>query len=430
MKISAIFLVVLSLVLAHSPAPAAGGGDTAADASARCMECHEEMAADHDASIHRDVPCLACHVQAVEEDHGQMAGVDCRQCHSPHDEKRLHDAHTRVACMACHLNGGIPAVDPGSDTIGFSGRFLPGTALPVHQSIQALTEASCRNCHVHGNGLGASSTVLPPKSILCMPCHVSTFSAGDTTTLVSLFIFLAGMAGLVSVWFSGSLDGQAHGAGAEATGKIRLSPGAFLGILLEAFLLKRLFQRSKTRWAVHALIFFPLLFRLAFGLKTLALSLVFPDWAITQALMDKNNAGHALFFDVTGLMILAGSIAAFARRDTHSGGEIASLPQPGWGMPFLIVLMVVNGFVLEGMRIAMTGWPGGSEWAFAGYGASLLFKGMTGLTEAYAYVWYAHAILAGAFVALIPFTRMAHIVTAPMVLILNARSREGDAPGN
>jgi len=129
-------------------------------------------------------------------------------------------------------------------------------------------------------------------------------------------------------------------------------------------------------------------------------------------------------------MILAGTVAAVIRKKTDAKETIASLPEPGRGMPFLIGLMVVIGFILEGMRIAMTGSPDGSGGAFIGYSTSLLFKGMTGLTDVYAYVWYAHAILAGAFIALIPFTRMAHIITAPIVLILNARSRTKDRSGN
>jgi nitrate reductase gamma subunit len=47
---------------------------------------------------------------------------------------------------------------------------------------------------------------------------------------------------------------------------------------------------------------------------------------------------------------------------------------------------------------------------------------MSGLTDTYGYVWYAHAILVGAFMALIPFTHMSHIITAPIALIINARS--------
>jgi len=139
-------------------------------------------------------------------------------------------------------------------------------------------------------------------------------------------------------------------------------------------------------------------------------------------MLDKNHAMRAFLFDLTGLMILAGSAAAIFRSRNEQIVNIASLPEPSRGMPALLVLIVLVGFVLEGLRIAMTGWPDGAGWAVFGYGLSLPLKGMSGLTDTYGYVWYVHAILVGAFMALIPFTHMSHIITAPIVLIINARS--------
>jgi nitrate reductase gamma subunit len=57
-----------------------------------------------------------------------------------------------------------------------------------------------------------------------------------------------------------------------------------------------------------------------------------------------------------------------------------------------------------------------------GYGLSLLFSDASGLTEAYGYIWYIHAILTGAFVAYLPFSRLFHIIMAPVVLAMNAVS--------
>lgn len=277
--------------------------------------------------------------------------------------------------------------------------------------------------------------ILPAKSILCMPCHVATFSVGDKTTLVSLFIFLVGMVGLGVVWFSGSIHKGAHRFGEKTEVKTRFEPGALFSgkffrllkvLFVEVVLLQRLFRLSPARWIIHALIFFPFLFRFSFGLAALLLSIFLPDGSVTIAMLDKNNAMRALFFDVTGLMILAGSTAAIVRKGKDQNEKIASLPKPGRGMPAMIGLIVLVGFILEGLRIAMTGWPGGAGWAFFGYGISLLLKGMIGLTDIYGYVWYAHAILTGTFMALIPFTRMSHIIAAPIILIINARSQAKD----
>jgi hypothetical protein len=282
--------------------------------------------------------------------------------------------------------------------------------------------------------------VLPAKSIMCMPCHVATFSVSDTTTLVSLFIFLAGLVGLAAVWFSGSIDKRAIWTSEKTEVKTRLKPRAFFPfkslkalkiILLEVVLLKRLFQQSKSRWLIHALIFFPFLLRAVFGLTALFLSIYLPDGPVTIAMMDKNQVIRALFFDVTGLMIFAGAAAAVVRSRKNSNGTILPLPEPGPSMPALLGLIVLVGFILEGLRMAMTGWPDGTEWAFIGHAVSLMFKGMTGLTDIYGYVWYAHAVLTGLFIALIPFTRMIHIITAPVILIFNFQSRkQGDIKNN
>ena len=281
--------------------------------------------------------------------------------------------------------------------------------------------------------------ILPAKSILCMPCHVATFSVGDKTTLVSLFIFIVGMVGLGAVWFSGSIDKGAHRPGEKSKVKTRSAPGALFpdkffrllnALIADVLFLQRLFRLSPARWIIHALIFFPFLFRFAFGLTALVLSIFLPDWPVTVAMLDKNHAMRAFLFDLTGLMILAGTAAAIIRSRNEQIVNIASLPEPSRGMPALLGLIVLVGFVLEGLRIAMTGWPDGAGWAFFGYGVSLLLKGMSGLTDTYGYMWYTHAILVGAFMALIPFTRMSHIITAPIALIINARSETKECAKN
>lgn len=438
MKTSQGFAIFLAVLMVQGAVAANGNDGKKGYSNDQCRECHEEMAADHSASVHGDIPCLECHILAMAEDHQQVAQTDCRPCHGSHDESVTHDPHSRVACNACHVKGGIPGMDPESGTIIFSGMFRPGDVLPPHQAITSPPDKACTDCHFKGNAVGASSMVLPAKGILCLPCHVAAVSVGDTTTRVFFFLFLVGMTGLGRVWFSGSTKKRALWTGEKTKVKTPFKPNALFFArsfrLLKLFfwevvLLQRLFQRSKARWIIHSLIFFPFLFRLGYGLAVHLFSIYLPDGSITSALVDKNHALPALFFDVTGLMLFAGAMAAMVRKGIDPGGTIASLPEPGPGMPAMIGLIVVAGFILEGWRIAMTGWPDGSGWAFLGYGISLLFKGMTGLTDMYGYIWVAHGILAGVFMALIPFTRMSHIITAPIVLIINARSREQDCFG-
>ena len=90
----------------------------------------------------------------------------------------------------------------------------------------------------------------------------------------------------------------------------------------------------------------------------------------------------------------------------------------------LIAGIVVVGFILEGMRIAMTANPPGSIYAFIGYGASALFSGNSALNQWYGYILYLHAILTGAFVAYLPFSQLLHIIIAPVILPLGAVSEQ------
>ena len=95
------------------------------------------------------------------------------------------------------------------------------------------------------------------------------------------------------------------------------------------------------------------------------------------------------------------------------------LPPADWPAYGLLGGIMIVGFILEGMRMAMTGSPGGAPYAFLGDAISRLLAGAE-LTGLYGYVWYLHAILTGAFVVYLPFSRMFHMIMAPVVLAINA----------
>ena len=70
----------------------------------------------------------------------------------------------------------------------------------------------------------------------------------------------------------------------------------------------------------------------------------------------------------------------------------------------------------------MAGRPMGSGYAFLGYAISRLFSYPMGAVEVYGYLWYIHAILTGIFIAYLPFSRLFHVIMAPVVLAMNATS--------
>jgi nitrate reductase gamma subunit len=125
------------------------------------------------------------------------------------------------------------------------------------------------------------------------------------------------------------------------------------------------------------------------------------------------------------MMVIVGIVGMIIRRvEKRSDATFSELPAADWTAYALLGGIMIAGFILEGMRMAMTGSPGGAPYAFVGDAIGRLLSGFE-LTGVYGYVWYLHAVLTGAFIVYLPFSRMLHMVMAPVVLAMNAAdSRE------
>jgi nitrate reductase gamma subunit len=406
-----------------------------------CFHCHAQLGtpaqvltgkkvplvnpAEYAKTPHAKEACVVCHPQATEPGHGRNIPGDCRRCHLPyHDEKVAHDLHALVACESCHLQGIQPERDSKSTHVVWKRTLRPGQVSRVHEMAIQDKDASCRHCHIPDNRIGAASMVLPAKSIICMPCHAGTFSVGDTTTLLALIAFLAGMVMVfsyvltgASVNFLGLVGGAIRAVFAKRFGAILKA--LFLDVLLQ----RRLYRQSPKRWLIHSLIFYPFVFRFAWGIIGLVGSLWKPEWSWLWPMLDKNSSFTAFLFDLTGVMIILGLFFAYIRGRKQRSDQVPDLPRQDLLALGLIAAIVTIGFVMEGMRIAMTGFPEGSSYAFLGYSIGRLFFSEASLTGVYGYVWYVHAVLTGAFIAYLPFSRLLHIIISPIVLLGNSASR-------
>ena len=378
---------------------------------------------------HAGINCLTCHPRAASFAHNTQKPPNCRQCHPRHDEKVTHDAHLNVACPACHLSEVRPVKIQKTGRIQWQSERNLRSPLKIHDMRSRKPPASCRRCHVKGNTIGAAAMVLPAKSILCMPCHAATFSVGDTATIAALAVFLFGLFMTFSYVLSGSIHNTSDSGllprflAMVFSGIKGLFSAKFTTIvkalILDALLQRRLFQRSVSRWAVHSLIFFPFVFRFSWGMIALLASLLSPGSSWFWFMLDKNNAVSAFLFDLTGLMILIG-IALALLRGFKQADRPEDLPDQDRIALGLIGAVVSVGFFLEGLRIAMTGSPHDSAYAFVGYGIHLLFAGSGSANQIFGYVWYLHAVLTGAFIAYLPFSRLLHVIMAPIVLAMRA----------
>ena len=431
----------------HHPMKADDPGETKR-INRLCLHCHGKSGTEaqaitgksvplidpesHEATTHAEVACTTCHRGAASFTHDEQGPVACGQCHLPHHEKTARDAHIRVSCQSCHLKGIRAVREAESNCIKWEKeRSLEDRSI-IHEMVRFDEETTCQRCHFAGNMLGSASMALPAKSILCMPCHAATFSVGDTITIAALLIFLCGLVLFCSVSLSGALSGVESGnpfaklfnvlvnaVKAVFSARIVLVMNTlFWDVLLQ----RRLYRQSPKRWIIHALIFYPIMFRFSWGLMALLGSLWRPEWPAVWDIINKNYPLTGFVFDVTGVMIFVGVVLAFIRGALRRSGRASGLPEQDRLALGLIGGIVIIGFILEGMRIALTGYPQGAEYSFVGYGIGLLFSAPRGLTEVYGFVWYIHAAFTGAFIAYIPFSRLLHIIMAPVVLAINAVS--------
>ncbi len=118
---------------------------------------------------------------------------------------------------------------------------------------------------------------------------------------------------------------------------------------------------------------------------------------------------------------VVGIAFVMARRVFKGKSDILQeMPKPDWPAFCLLAGIIMVGFILEGMRIAMTGTPASAAYAFVGFSISRLFSRPSVLSNLYAYGWYLHAILTGIFIVYLPFSRLLHVILSPVVLAWNA----------
>jgi nitrate reductase gamma subunit len=373
---------------------------------------------DYDSTSHADIGCMECHPQAGRFNHNKQEPAACTQCHVRHDEKVTHDLHSLVTCGACHLGGVMPARDVRTKQIVWKIAYPPVAPSRIHHMVTQGGEKTCERCHVKGNGVGAATMILPSKSVICMPCHAATLSVGDKTTIASILIFLGGLVSMFAYVLTGAPSG-ARETGSPRKSLIKPLPLILKAILLDVLLQRRLYLQSGRRWLIHGLIFYPFIFRFSWGLLALIGSLWNPRWSWVWVMLDENRALTGFLFDLAGIMLIVGIVLALVRGARKRQAQAADFSGQDRPALLLIGAIVVVGFVLEGMQIAMTRYPPGSSWCFVGYVIGSFCAGLS-LTGVYGYIWYLHAILTGAFIAYIPFSRLAHIIIAPVVLALNA----------
>lgn len=159
---------------------------------------------------------------------------------------------------------------------------------------------------------------------------------------------------------------------------------------------------------MHGLIFYGFM-GLFFGTTIVGLK----DYGIADLYHGWFYAFVTVICEVSGVALAIGLVMGIARRSINKSFK----QEAGYTVLYtLLLLLVIQGFILEGQRIAVqmaTGESRDALWSFVGYGFSFLLSSDIKTAETvYTSMWYGHMVTNMAFVATIPYSRAMHIVTS------------------
>ena len=228
--------------------------------------------------------------------------------------------------------------------------------------------------------------------------------------LFALAVFGYGVYRKVSVWRKGKADNE------------RFSDwGKRLVILLRELLFQKSVRRSEFPGIFHSLIFY------SFIVLFITTAVIALDSDLGAHLF--NGYLYALLTfaaDIAGLLIIIGIGMAAFRRYITKPRTMENTFDDAWSL-VLLGLIVLTGFIIEGMRIAVAGDPW-KALAPAGWMTSMLFTGITPHNGqvAHVWLWWGHTVLAMAWIASIPYTKFFHFLALPMNIFFSKLAPRGE----
>ena len=220
-------------------------------------------------------------------------------------------------------------------------------------------------------------------------------------------LFIFGVAAHVRVWLKSAPGRRATFSGAA----LRLT-------LLDIFLGRTVFKGDWPAGLMHFLLFWGFII-LLIGTSLLAL-----HEYVTSFLAGGNHLLFEVAMEVGGLLLLAGVLWALIRRYVQQVPRLERRLEDAV-IPLGLLIVVVSGFLLEGFRLAAQN-PPWAAWSFVGFRiAGLIPEGSA--VSMYPYLWWGHALVSLGFIALIPFTKLFHLVGGPAAFYLHRTTQDKGA---
>jgi Fe-S oxidoreductase/nitrate reductase gamma subunit len=188
-------------------------------------------------------------------------------------------------------------------------------------------------------------------------------------------------------------------------------PGERILLVLKHALLQLRLWRDLYPGVMHAMIFW------GFVVLTIATTVVMIDYDFSIPIMRGYFylVFQSFLTDVFGALAIVGIGLAVIRR-LITRPKMLVYTREATIILLAIFAILFSGFLVEGWRIAATDDPW-SAWSPVGYVFALVsarLMSVDAMRVAHATTWWTHLLLAFGFLALAPYTKMAHVITATL----------------
>ncbi len=215
---------------------------------------------------------------------------------------------------------------------------------------------------------------------------------------IALGIFGFGLSVYIIVWKR-----------SDSKASLKTSSAGLRTALVDVLIGKRIFRGDLAAGIMHGLIFY------GFSLLFLGTGALAVHHYIHGYLRGSTYLVFSFAMEVAGLMLLVGLVWAAVRRYVQRVDRLENRLEDAMVLLWIGVV-VLSGFLLEGLRLAAQK-PEWMHWSFLGAMASSLFPA-SAASGIYPYLWWGHALLSLGLIAIIPFTKLFHMLGAPASIYL------------
>lgn len=222
--------------------------------------------------------------------------------------------------------------------------------------------------------------------------------------LIAILIFIFGLVKRIRLWKIGKQENRLDNLSRRIG-----------SVLSYGFLHKRILKEPYPG-IMHLFIFW------GFLLLLIGTLLIFFQEDFTRLIFDKvfiqGNfyLTFSFILDLFGLLAIIGVLLAAFRRYILKPDRLDNKAEDAIVL-ILIFIILVTGFFVEGLRIAVTR-PDFERYSFVGWEVSKIFSSSTtaetSLRTVHATFWWIHILLAFSFIGYVAYSRLIHLVTSPL----------------